>query len=93
MGSRVWICAVLAAAACAPNYGGGARVGRAFEEARSRQIENPGAGETLVPIEGVGPGTAEGILANYHRNQDTDVQDQTQQRQRQDGLTGTSGGN
>jgi hypothetical protein len=60
--------------------------GRAVAEARTRQTENPGAGETLVPTEGLAPGTAEDVLHNYHRNQDTAVQEDRQERQRENGL-------
>jgi hypothetical protein len=65
--------------------------GRALAEAQTRQVENPGAGETLVEVEGMGPATAEEVIANYHRNQETQVQEQRLDRLRQGGIVDTSG--
>jgi hypothetical protein len=92
--SALGVSAVGIATGCSSSKGGvDENYGRAFAEANTRQIQNPGAGETLVEIEEIGPGTAEEALANYHRNQDTAVQEQRLQRLRQGGIVDVSRGN
>jgi hypothetical protein len=82
------LAALLGASACSSTPD---NFGRAQAEARTRQTENPGAGETPVPVEGLAPGTSEDVLKNYHRNQNTEIQEQRQQRQRRDGVGNVGG--
>jgi hypothetical protein len=82
------LAALIGASACASRPDD---FGRAQAEARARQTENPGAGETPVPVENMEAGTSKDVLENYHRNQNTEVQEQRQRRQRRDGISNVGG--
>jgi hypothetical protein len=63
------------------------QMGDALRLAVKRQIENPERSETRTPVEGLGATTAADVVTNYHENQKTTAQQETQNRQRDNGLT------
>jgi hypothetical protein len=68
--------------------------GAAKRAVELRQTQNPQKGDKPEPVQGVGATTAAGILTNYKKNQETEIQERRQDRQRDRGISeiGSGGG-
>jgi hypothetical protein len=50
--------------------------GESYTELKYQQIQNPNAGDTVKPVEGLGATTADHVTTNYHVRQEEQPQDQ-----------------
>jgi hypothetical protein len=60
--------------------------GKSFAGLRDQQVENPDAAAQHMPPEGLNPAEARDVIDNYHRNQQTEVQEARQERLRASGI-------
>jgi hypothetical protein len=60
--------------------------GKSFADLRDQQVEDPDAAAQHLPPEGLNAGEAQDVVDNYHRNQQTEVQEARQERLSDNGI-------